>query len=55
MNVDMLELVYKKLLDLEKRMELYYSMLKIDNELSFILKGTYLFNSDIESVINGTY
>lgn len=55
MDKEILEMVLKKLNELEKKLEIYYQKLKIENELSFILNGTYIFPNDIEKVINGTY
>ena len=55
MNNDLLELSYKKILELEKKLEYYFDMLKVENEVSFILKGTYLLESEIENILNGTY
>lgn len=55
MNQELLEQLYKKIEELEKKIELYYEMLKTENELSFILKGTYVLSSEIDAVLNGTY
>ena len=55
MDNDLLEKAYTKIIELEKRVELYYSMLKVENELSFVLNGTYIFDDDLVSIINGTY
>lgn len=52
---ELLELAFKKISDLEKKLEKYYSMLKVENELDFILKGGYFDYSELENVINGTY
>ena len=55
MDMELLELTYKKVLELEKKLENYYHMLKIENELEFILKGTYFSETELESIINGNY
>ena len=39
MNEELLELTYKNVVELENKLELYYQMLKVENELQFILKG----------------
>ena len=49
---ELLELAFKKIGAIEKRLEKYYQYLKFDNELDFILKGTYLLSADIENVLN---
>ena len=55
MNMDLLEQSYKKILELEKKLEYYYAMLKVENEISFILNGTYFLQEEIDKVLNGTY
>ena len=45
----------KAINELEKRIEKYYNLLKIENELSFILNGTYIKTEDINNILNGTY
>lgn len=52
---DMLELALKRIELLEKKVEKYYQMLKVDNELDFVLRGTYLTDDDINNVLNGNY
>ena len=55
MEKEEIELAIKRLAQLEKRIELYYQMLKIDNELGFILNGTYVLDADIDAVLKGNY
>lgn len=50
-----IEMLFKRISNLEKRLEQYYNNLKIENELDFILKGTYIFKEDVESILDGTY
>ena len=50
-----LDLALKKIADLEKRLEKYYNLLKTENELNFILNGTYLLNQDIDNILSGNY
>ena len=52
---ELLELALKRISDLEKKLEKYYHLLKVQNELDFILKGTYVLNTDIEEVLSGNY
>ncbi len=52
---ELLELALKKIDVLEKRLESYYNLLKVDNELDFILKGTYILQEDYDSVLAGEY
>lgn len=55
MDSELIEKAYKKILELEKKLELYYQMLKVENELEFILNGTYFMQEELEEIINGTY
>ena len=50
---ELLELLLKRVEALEKKVEKYYSMLKVDNELDFILRGTYVTDEDIQKIIEG--
>ena len=52
---ELLDLALKKIDVLEKKLERYYSLLKIDNELDFILNGTYIMQNDLEEVMMGNY
>lgn len=52
---ELLELAFKRIDVLEKRLEKYYSLLKVDNELDFIIKGTYLMQEDFDNVLAGQY
>lgn len=50
-----IETLFKRLNNLEKKLEKYYSILFVENELNFILNGTYVLQQDIENVMNGNY
>ncbi len=50
---DTLESMLKKISDLEKKLEKYFKILQTTNELDFILKGSYILNSDLENLLNG--
>ena len=50
-----IEHLLKKINELEKRIENYFNHLKIDNELDFILKGTYVLRGEVLNIINGLY
>lgn len=52
---ELLELALKKIDVLEKKLEKYYSLLKIDNELDFILNGSYIIQEDLDNVLVGQY
>ena len=52
---ELLELALKKIDILEKKLEKYYSLLKIDNELDFVLNGSYILQEDIDNVLVGQY
>ena len=55
MENEVVELAFKRILNLEKKLELYYNMLKTENELSFILNGTYYLQEEIDNILNGNY
>ena len=55
MNTETLENALKRISDLERKIEKYYQLLKTENELDFILKGTYVLASDIDNLISGNY
>ena len=50
---ELLELALKRIDALEKKLEKYYSLLKVDNELDFIIRGTYVTDEDIQKIIEG--
>ena len=52
---ELLELCLKRIEDLEKKLEKYYHLLEVKNELDFILKGSYVFEEDVNSVLSGNY
>lgn len=52
---EMLDLALKKIENLEQKLERYYSLLKVENELDYILKGTYLKDKDLEGILTGNY
>lgn len=53
--IEMVELCLKKINALEKRLENYYQLLKVENELDFILKGTYFIEDEMNSIMTGNY
>lgn len=52
---EMLQLALKRIELLEKKVEKYYHILKVDNELDFVLRGTYLTDQDINNFLIGNY
>ena len=50
---ELLELALKRIDELEKKIEMYFSMLKVGNELDFILKGTYITEEDVDKIVEG--
>ena len=52
---ELLENAIKEIAELKRKIEKYYHLLKIENELDFILNGTYLFDEDIKNVLEGNY
>ena len=49
------EYILKKIDELERKLEKYYHLLLISDELDMILKGCYIFDEDIEKILNGNY
>ncbi len=49
----MLEMLLKRVNALEKKLEKYYEILKVNNELDFVLKGTYITESDMDKIMQG--
>lgn len=49
------ELAMKKILELERKLENYYQILFIENELDFILRGSYIVEDELSKVISGNY
>ena len=52
---EMLTLALKRIDELEKKLERYYNLLKVENELDFILKVTYLVEADMQNIMSGNY
>ena len=52
---ELLMLAIKRVEELEKKVERYYQLLKHENELDLILKGTYLSQQDVNSILTGSY
>lgn len=50
-----LELALQKIAELEKKMEKYYDLLFVENELDFILRGSYIFEDDLDKILAGNY
>ena len=50
---ELIELALKRIEELEKKLEKYFSILNVGNELDIILKGTYVLQSDIENIVAG--
>jgi len=55
MDNEILDSLLNRVLNLEKKLEKYYSLLRVENELDFILHGTYIFEDDITNILNGNY
>ena len=55
MNEDMVQLALKKIDELSKKLEKYFDILKVENELDFVLKGTYVLENEIAKVVSGNY
>lgn len=55
MDTDLLDLALQKINDLEKRLDKYYKLLKLNNELDFVLNGSYILNVDVAYILDGDY
>ncbi len=52
---ELLELALRRISELEKKLERYYKLLNITNELDFIINGTYVIKDDLEKIMSGNY
>lgn len=52
---EMVELALKRIDDLEKKLEKYYQLLEVGNELDFILRGSYILAEELPPVLTGNY
>lgn len=52
---ELVEDLIKKVEDLEKKVETYYQLLIVNNELDFIMKGSYILKDDIDEILDGSY
>lgn len=55
MHTELIELALKRLDNLERKLEKYFDILRINNELDFVLKGGYIFDEDISEILSGNY
>ena len=55
MHTEIIELALKRLDNLERKLEKYFDILRINNELDFVLKGGYIFDEDISEILSGNY
>lgn len=55
MSQELLDYALKQISNLEKRVERYFQLLKIENELDFILSGTYFFEDELDNILSGNY
>ena len=52
---ELLELALKRIDNLERLVENYFKILKVDNELDFIVKGTYLMPEELNALVEGNF
>ena len=52
---ELIDLALKRIDVLERKVEMYYKLLKVDNELDFIIKGTYVLQEDYDKIMAGDY
>ena len=55
MDITLSEITYKRLVELERRVNSYFDEYQTKNELDFILCGGYFFDDDLACIIDGTY
>ena len=55
MDNDTIENLTERILTLEKKLERYYGLLSVQNELDFIMHGTYIFVDDLTNILEGNY
>lgn len=55
MEATLSDITYKRLVELEKRVNTYFEEYQTKNELDFILCGGYFFDADLACILDGTY
>lgn len=55
MKENEIEIIQVRLARLEKRLEMYYQLLYMQNELDFVLKGGYIMEADLQKILDGNY
>ena len=55
MNYLDIETIYKKLEELNKKLELYNTGLSIEDELAFVLSGNYVSEEQMQQILQGNY
>lgn len=55
MECFMIDYALKKIDELEKKLEKYYQLLHIADELDLILKGCYIYEEDLQEILDGSY
>lgn len=54
MDLNQLDIIYKRLSELEKRINIYLASIEM-NELDFVLNGGYIFDEDLRCILDGSY
>lgn len=49
------DITYKRLIELERRVNTYFEQYQTKNELDFVLCGGYFFDEDLACILDGTY
>ncbi len=52
---EILDLALKRIIDLEKKLEMYYKLLFYNNDLDAIMKGTYYLDTSLGEILDGSY
>lgn len=52
---ELLDLAINKIANIERKIEKYFQILKVENELDFVLNGSYILNDALGEIISGQY
>ena len=55
MEANLIDITYKRLVELEKRINMLLDEYRTKNELDFILCGGYILDSELDNILDGTY
>lgn len=53
--IENFDALFKRLIDLDKRLEKYYKKLYLENEIDFVMNGTYILKDELDKILDGNY